>query len=80
MLFTVIPLKRDLAFLENKIFIETSIATSTKFIYLFYGDTAFEYVRFEPENLMMQTREGPMDIFIPKKCGADVDDKENHKI
>ena len=67
MLFTVIPLKRELAYLDNKVYIETSIASSTMFIYLFYGDNTFQYVRFEPENLMMQTREGTKDIFLPEK-------------
>lgn len=38
------------------------------FLYLFYGGKIFQYVRFEPENLMMQTRDGIMDIFLPKQC------------
>lgn len=71
MLYTVIPLDRELASLDNKMYVESSVTLSTMFLYLFYGDTMFQYVRFEPENLMMQTRDGIKDIFLPKQCTGD---------
>lgn len=68
MLYTIIPLAKDLSHLENRVFIERSLSASTMFLYLFYGDKIFQYVRFEPDNLMMQTRDGIRDIFLPTQC------------
>jgi hypothetical protein len=64
-LYSVIQIDRDLADKSNGLLVESSTFESTIYIYLFYGGSIYQLIKFEPENLLKKLEVGG-EIFLPK--------------
>lgn len=64
-LVSLIDLDETLYKEDNYIFIEDSLTTSPIFLYVFYGGKTYQAFRFQPENLLKNSRAENRDLFLP---------------